>query len=146
MKNNTIPRTNQKWKPEVKRFWHDILNEFEFDDSLLTVLRTAANALQRLLDAQEIIDKEGLTFTSDSGVIKKHPAIEVEKVSRAGFLQAFKTLNLDYFPDERRPAHRPTSSAGNKTGGRYYPKHRVKEKNDPLAEFMARGGKPFKIK
>lgn len=114
MKNKIkIPRANSTWRPEVKRFWYDVLNEFEIEPSLLTILKTSANALQRLLDAQEIINEQGLTFTTNSGNIKKHPAIEIEKVSRIGFLQSFKALGLDYMPDiPTRPAHRPVRGTG----------------------------------
>jgi len=115
MKNKIkILRANSAWRPEVKRFWYDVLNEFEIEPSLLMIFKTAADALQRLLDARDLIDKQGLTFETETGIIRKNPATEIEKVSRIGFLQAFKSLGLDYNVDDipKRPAHRPIRGTG----------------------------------
>ena len=101
----TIPRANTEWQKPVKRFWYDSLNDFEFGADGLEVLRMACNCLNRFLEAKEAIDTEGVTFKTESGQIKKHPAAEVEKTARQGFLQAVKMLGFEV--DEKRPVGRP---------------------------------------
>lgn len=80
---------------ESKKIWTQINNEFELDSSALILLQTALEAYGRYLQAKKIIDKTGIVFKTKSGQAKPNPALKIETLARAGFLQAWKMLNLD---------------------------------------------------
>ncbi len=84
--------------PESKCIWREMNDLFEFDLSFLVILKVALEAYDRLQHARKTIKKEGLTVVSSTLVVRKHPAIEVEKDSRAGMLQAWRMLNVHLEP------------------------------------------------
>ena len=77
----------------MKNFWRESLKEYEFTSDGLEVLRMACHSLERFLQAKDILDKEGIVFKTKNGY-KKHPAAEIEKTARQGFLQACKQLGI----------------------------------------------------
>jgi P27 family predicted phage terminase small subunit len=79
---------------EARRLWVSLVSEWSFNGAELEILRTALESRDRYQQARRQIDKEGLTVVSETGVVHKHPAVEVEKIARSGFLQAFKMLGL----------------------------------------------------
>jgi P27 family predicted phage terminase small subunit len=81
---------------EGKKLWYAAHEEFDLGPDSLEVLRVACYSLERYLQAKRILDKEGITFQTDGGQVKKHPASEIEKAARVGFLQAIRLLGFDY--------------------------------------------------
>jgi P27 family predicted phage terminase small subunit len=80
---------------EAKRFWREVVSEFTIDDvGSRRVLQSACEAFHRMLQAQEIISKEGITCSDRFGQLKVHPAVLIERDSRAAVLQALKQLKL----------------------------------------------------
>jgi phage terminase small subunit len=65
--------------------------------------------LDRLRQAQEIIDKDGPVIKDRFGVPKQHPATLLERDARNQFLRAWKQLGLDIEP--------PLASPGRPAGG-----------------------------
>ena len=84
---------------EAKKIWRQLCKEWEFEPDQLLILRVGLEAFDRLQEARLVLNTEGLTITSitGKGVARKskHPALEAEKTSRAGFLQAMRMLGLD---------------------------------------------------
>src|SRR5512139_1316831 len=89
-----IPAAQKTWTKEARTLWRDVLKEWTIGPDSLEVLRTACDSLDRYIKAKKILDTEGLTFTTNSGQVKKHPCCEIVKNERAGFLSAMKALNL----------------------------------------------------
>jgi phage terminase small subunit len=83
---------------ESKAIWRSLNTEWELGTSELLLLKTSLEAYDRLNAARMQIDTEGPTIISPSGLIKPHPCLKIEKESRAGFLQAWRMLNLDVEP------------------------------------------------
>ena len=78
--------------------------------------------LQNAYDANQAIKKEGIVIDDRRDSLKKHPAHQIFKDNST---EAMKIKhNLERLVENIEPP----------------------KKNDPLAEFMARGGKPFKVK
>ena len=105
------PRAPQDLRSEAKRLWRDIVAQWEFSPDALAVLKIMVWAFGSYLDAKEILDQEGRTFKTTSGQIKKHPMVEIEKTSRAAFLQAVKQLDLQEEEKDQRLKRGPGRQA-----------------------------------
>jgi P27 family predicted phage terminase small subunit len=82
--------------PEAEAWRRKIVEGFEIDDNAgALILTTAMEALDRLRQAQKLIDREGITTTDRFGQVKQHPATMVERDSRTALLRSLKALNLD---------------------------------------------------
>lgn len=85
-----------KVKKEGKKLKKSILSEFDISDrGGLEILDRAIESFRRMREAEEIIDKEGLTVENRFGEKKEHPALNTERKARGQFLLAIKQLNLD---------------------------------------------------
>jgi phage terminase small subunit len=79
----------------ARRLWTELCVNWKFNAAELAVLQSALEALDRLESARRLIDVEGLTVVHrDTGVVRKHPAIEVEKIARSAFYQGIRQLGL----------------------------------------------------
>ena len=108
-----IPHAPRNIRPEAKQLWKQVHEDWDVDPASQEILRVAVISLSRFLEARETIDIEGATYTTPTGQIKKHPALEVEKASRMGFLAAMRDLALDYDDDEpKRGPGRPAIGIG----------------------------------
>ena len=92
---------NENFRPEAENLWRSVHENFEVDAEALEILRTACRCYSRYLDADDVLSKEGVFFTSDGGLKRKHPAVEVMKVAHAAFISAMRRLNLDWQPDNK---------------------------------------------
>lgn len=101
----------KNWKPETKKFWKEYRKAFEFEIDEIQILKTACRSMDRMLQAAELIDHQGLTFVTKTGTIHKNPATLIEKDSRAALLQALKLLNSRK-SDAEKKLGRPLSDAG----------------------------------
>ena len=84
--------------PEAKRLWRQVNNEYELESNHLIVLKTALEAFDRLTEARVTIAAEGSTYETESGYIRPHPSLQIEKEARSGFLQAWRMLGFDMEP------------------------------------------------
>lgn len=83
---------------EAQNIYKKITSGWDLDASGLILLETALRAFIRMREAERMLDKEGLIIRSTGGLFRKHPASEIVKNERAGFLAAWKALNLDVEP------------------------------------------------
>lgn len=87
---------------EASGIWKQINNTWDLKNSpdALLILRTGLEAFDRLQQARKILDTEGVTVNTKTAAgdlkIQKHPALEAEKAARAGLLQAFRMLGLEF--------------------------------------------------
>ena len=84
---------------ESRRLWDEIVSEFEIRDAPgLAILQSGLVSRDRADQAKQVLDDEGLTVVGPNGAIKAHPAVPVERDSRAAWLQALKLLNCQPEP------------------------------------------------
>jgi P27 family predicted phage terminase small subunit len=86
-------------RPETRRWFEDVAGEYVLASHHIHLLTLAAEALDRCAQARETIDREGLTVEGREGGVKTHPAVAVEKNSRAQFAALVKQLGLDDVSD-----------------------------------------------
>jgi P27 family predicted phage terminase small subunit len=82
---------------EAKRWWRRIDAQWKLDDSNYLILTTALEAFDEMRTAQNTIKKYGVVVKSKD-VVKKNPALELLKISRSHFLQAWRLLNFGVEP------------------------------------------------
>ncbi|MBW1748629.1 MAG: P27 family phage terminase small subunit [Deltaproteobacteria bacterium] len=128
----------KEWLEAVTEFYKSVLYERELSLDEAEILTTTCDRLQRFHLARLQIEKEGMTFTSKTDVIKTHPLLAVERQAYTGFLSGCKLLDLS--PEEKRPAHRPTRAQADnyRSRGRRKPSPLDKffrEKREPEDEF-----------
>jgi phage terminase small subunit len=87
-----------------RQLFRDVVAEYSIDDVAgLALLGTAAECLDRIRAAQAAIERDGEVVQDRYGQVKVHPACNLEKDARNGFLMALKALNLDLEPLKSAP-------------------------------------------
>jgi P27 family predicted phage terminase small subunit len=108
MKN--LPKPPKTLSAAAKRWWRQLQDEYSINDSGgLLILTSAAEAFDRMKQAQDLIASEGMTIVDRFSQQKVHPAILIERDSRSAMLAGLKQLCLDLEPLEARPG-RPSGS------------------------------------
>ena len=80
----------------AKRLWNDLMSDYEIDDAAgLALLQTACEAFQRCDDARRMIRREAAVITDRFGQPKPHPAVTIERDSRAQLIAALRALKLE---------------------------------------------------
>jgi len=93
-------KAKNEWFQEVKNFYHRVLRKYDLAAHEVEIVRGCCDQLHRYQQCKRTLDKEGLTFQTASGQIKKHPLCEIERQSWAGFLSGVRTLSIDDAIDE----------------------------------------------
>lgn len=107
MEEEKIIPTPVEFCDEAKTMWQEIQAGWILGPDGLPILRVACLSLSRYLEAEGILDEEGLYFTTASGQKKKHPMVEVSKNERAGFLAAMRQIDLQGEPEPPKRIGRP---------------------------------------
>jgi len=94
-------------KSDGKELWGVVTREYDLPPDALTLLRLAAEALDRSQAARREIDKDGLTFVDSKGHPRSHPAATVERDSRAACARLLGQLGLDLEPVRPGPGRPP---------------------------------------
>src|SRR5262252_2491530 len=82
-----------------KTLWNDIVRQYRIADAAgLALVTTAAEALDRIREAQAAIRQHGALVADRYGGLKQNPACFLERDARAGMLSALRALNLDLEP------------------------------------------------
>lgn len=91
--------------PETQHWWQSVTGDYELEGHHLRLLRLACESWDRCQQAREILDRDGLTTITESGGLKAHPAIGIERDSRLAFARLLRELDLDAEPppDRARP-------------------------------------------
>ena len=105
---NALPKPARHLSTAAKKLFNAIVGEYQIDDSAgVATLTSAVESWDRAREAREQIDKEGLTFRDRFGQVRSHPAVTVERDSRAAFLSGLKALDLQVDGQKAKPG-RPT--------------------------------------
>jgi phage terminase small subunit len=118
LKKSTAPPSHLS--PDAKDWFFLIQQEYGIEDSGgVSILTAAAEAWDRCTSAREAIEADGGPIIKDRfSQLKPHPACAIERDSRAQFLAAIKSLNLDLEPVRQQPGRPtvPTSWSGVTSG------------------------------
>lgn len=97
--------------PETAEWWRAVLGDYELEAHHLRLLRLACEAWDRCQQARDILDRDGLTTETDSGGLKTHPAVAIERDARLAFARLLRELDLDAEPpqDRARPPALPSN-------------------------------------
>jgi len=87
-------RAKRRWTTEARGFFRDITAQFEIDEKHHAIFYGTCENLDRFYRCNEILQTDGLTFKTESGQVRKHPACQISKDSWSGFLQGMKSLGL----------------------------------------------------
>lgn len=94
------PKAPKHLKPSTKKWYRQILEDYELESHHIKILTLAAEAWDRCQQAREILDKEGLTYIDRFGCPRARPEVAVERDSRIAFARLVRELCLDIDPPE----------------------------------------------
>lgn len=78
-----------------RELWRRLRADYEIDDAAgQALLQAACEAYQRAQEARAAIDKAGAVTADRFGQLKAHPAIAIERDSRAAMISALRALRL----------------------------------------------------
>ncbi len=109
---SNLPDPPAHLRPETAHWWRAVLRDYELEDHHIRLLQAACEAWDRLQQAREQIDREGLTIATADGGLKAHLAVAIERDARLAFARLVRELDLDAgAPSETR---RPPSLLSNR--------------------------------
>jgi P27 family predicted phage terminase small subunit len=102
--NAGLPRAPKHLQPATRRWFNDVVADFDLEPHDIRLLTLACEAWDRGQAAREIVDRDGMTFLDRFGQPKSRPEIAIERDSRIGFARLLRELALDIDgPDSRPP-------------------------------------------
>src|SRR5580704_95807 len=105
---NSSPKPPQHLSLRAKRWWAQVVSDYELQPHHLLLLTKCAESWDRAEEAREVLDREGMTYQDRFGQPKLRPEIAVERDSRLSFARLLRELCLDVdAPPEARPPRRP---------------------------------------
>jgi P27 family predicted phage terminase small subunit len=99
----TLPPPPEHLSEPQRALWVSIVERYALQPEHLAQLQLGLEALDRVAQAREAIERDGLTVTGARGSVTPHPALMVERDSRTAALRALKQLNLDLYGDDSPP-------------------------------------------
>ena len=91
-----IPEPPAYLHPGAAELWRVVLRDYSLEPFQLSLLETACSAKSQELRCQEILDAEGMTFTSGrNNMIRARPECTLLRDSRSAFLRAMAALRLE---------------------------------------------------
>ena len=106
-----IPKPPKHLKPATRKWWTQIVTDYDLSSSDLRLLTLSAEAHDRCTDARETVAKEGAFYKNFHGEPRAHPAVAVERDARLAVARLLRELALDAepLPDPRVPRLRGRS-------------------------------------
>ena len=82
-----------------KALWDQIVPRRARSPERLALLQQALEALDRVDECRDVVEREGLTVTTKTtGAVHVHPLLKVEREQRQLFLRCWDQLNLTWDP------------------------------------------------
>lgn len=83
---------------ETRAWWDGVVRDYALESHHLKLLQATAESWDRMQQAREEIDRDGLTVKTADGGLKAHPAIAIERDARIAFARLLRDLDLDTEP------------------------------------------------
>ncbi len=93
-----LPRPPRHLRPATKRWWREVVAEFDLESHHLRLLQAAAESWDRLQAAREVLDKSGVSYVDRFGAPRARPEVAIERDSRVAFARLCRELRLDDVP------------------------------------------------
>ena len=116
MTTKRLPLPPKHLKADGRALWRSVHRDFVLEDWQLRVLVAACDAMDRMVQAREVLDAEGLTVDHEKHGLRPHPCVSIERDARTAMLRALRELGLDTTAVE--PAARPRMLQGGRRYGR----------------------------
>jgi P27 family predicted phage terminase small subunit len=78
----------------TQQWWRAIVHDYEFGPHHLRLLEAACGAWDRMEQARETLQREGLMVETKQGR-RAHPCVNIERDARIGFARLVRELDLD---------------------------------------------------
>jgi phage terminase small subunit len=98
------PRAPGHLSLDARRWWSDVVREYELDAHHLKLLTLAAGAWDRAEQARvALAEAASLTYTDRFGQPHARPEVAIERDGRISFARLVRELSLDEDSDVRPP-------------------------------------------
>ena len=74
------------------------MREYQLEPHHMRLLQAAAECWDRLQQARELLQRDGLVIEGREGGMRPHPAAAIERDSRIAFARLIRELDLDVEP------------------------------------------------
>ena len=111
MSRKANPQPPKHLSRESKSWWREVVSDYDLERHHLQLLQAAAESWDRVQQARQLIERDGVVITDRFGQKKPHPAADIERHNRALFARMLRELALDF--DEPAEAARPPTMRGN---------------------------------
>jgi P27 family predicted phage terminase small subunit len=108
-----LPAPPEHLSAEMQHWWRTIVADFDLEAHHLKLLESAADAWDRLVTARAELLRDGITVEGGKGR-KQHPAVAIERDSRAAFARLIRELDLDCPVPSPGPYHPPPALRSNR--------------------------------
>src|SRR5262249_39520448 len=78
-----------------RAWWRAIVTGFELPEHALQLLTAAGEQWDRAVQAREVLDREGLTYTDRFGQPAKRPEVSIQREATIAFARLVRELCLD---------------------------------------------------
>jgi phage terminase small subunit len=96
MADSKVPTAPKHLSKEAQARWRRWVTERELDLDALETLELALEAFDRMRQAQaELLKAKSLFVRDHNGIARPHPAVIIERTSRAALLSAYKLLGAN---------------------------------------------------
>ena len=100
----------------TRDWWRSVVREYQLEPHHMRLLQAAAECWDRLQQARELLQRDGLVIEGREGGMRPHPAAAIERDSRIAFARLIRELDLDVEP----PTGNRTSPAGLRSNRRNF--------------------------
>jgi phage terminase small subunit len=79
----------------TRAWWRQVMREYALEPHHIRLLQAAGECWDRLQQAREQLDRDGICLPGREGGLRPHPAIQIERDSRIAFARLIRELDLD---------------------------------------------------
>lgn len=99
----TDPTAPRHLSAASRRWWGQVVADFDLSPSDLRLLQGAAESWDRAQEARQRIAADGAYLADRFGQLRAHPGVAVERDARTLFARLLRELSLDIEPPDVRP-------------------------------------------
>ena len=90
----------QSWTREARKFFRDITKIYQIDEKHYAVFYGTIENLDRFYISNAEVKRDGITFKTKTGQIRKNPATQIAKEAWSSFLLGLKALGLHEYQEK----------------------------------------------
>lgn len=94
----SAPRAPRHLQEATRRWWRQVLEDFDLDPHHVRLLSLAGEAWDRAQEAREALAEHGTTFVDRFGQPRARPEVAIERDARIAFARLLRELDLDAEP------------------------------------------------